>query len=132
MHGKERVPAMQINVICPACRARLRVPEGAGGPLYCCPRCRAEIPADDGANPATTHADPFAADNAIARWPLPVNEPLDFNRLGRPSLAQQYLREQPWIEVDAPIHLLLTILLAIVALAVVIGLTCSFADGACK
>ena len=72
------------------------------------------------------HEEPFAADNAIARWPLPMNEPLDFNRLGRRSLAQEYLREKPWIEVDAPIHLLLAILLAIVALAIVIGLTCSF------
>jgi hypothetical protein len=52
--------------------------------------------------------DPFAAESAIAPVPLQLQEPLDFNRLGRRcSPAEKYLQEKPWIEADAVFHFLL-------------------------
>lgn len=93
---------MQNDITCPMCRARLLVPEGFEGRSYSCPRCRTEIAADSECGAGARAVDPFAAENAIARVPIPLQEPLDFDRLGRcRSPAEEYLHERPWIEADA-------------------------------
>src|SRR5262245_39136224 len=108
MHGGERVPAMQNDIVCPMCRARLLVPDGLEERLYSCPRCRTEIVAYSERAGAASVEDPFATESAIARIPLPVQEPLDFNRLDRRcSPAERYLNEKRWVEADAALQFFL-------------------------